>query len=177
MPPTYVPLYLPLPPVPSSTPLPLTLDGEAWGILTPVKSGWEASGASTLLTSQSPVNISHTPSPPVLTPHSPLNQEHLTKEDPPLPRLQLLCRCPWGKPRAPCIVTRKAKYKEEDRYLSTSSLPQQTSWTGNIITPLSQKNLRLWLIWCSLSSRLTNPPGQTVDSFSWLYLILKSRAV
>jgi hypothetical protein len=29
MPPTYVPLYLPLPPVPSSTPLPLTLDGEA----------------------------------------------------------------------------------------------------------------------------------------------------
>jgi hypothetical protein len=78
VPPPYVPLYPLVPPVPSSTPPPLILDGEGQGTGTPVKSGSEASGASTPLTSLSPVNPIPTPSPLVLTPHSPLDWEHLT---------------------------------------------------------------------------------------------------
>jgi hypothetical protein len=44
VPPPYVPLYPPLPPVPSSAPLPLTLDGETQGTVTHVKSGLETLG-------------------------------------------------------------------------------------------------------------------------------------
>jgi hypothetical protein len=73
IPPSYVPLYLPLPPVPSSALLPLTLDGETQGAVTPVKSGLEASGGSTPLTSLSPMNSIHSPSPLVLTTYSPVD--------------------------------------------------------------------------------------------------------
>jgi hypothetical protein len=41
VPPPYVPLYPPLPPVPSSTPPPPTLDGEVQGTVTPIKSDLE----------------------------------------------------------------------------------------------------------------------------------------
>jgi hypothetical protein len=90
IPPPYVLLYPPLPPVPSSTPSPSTLDGEARGTVTPVKSGLEASGASTALTSLSPVDPMSTPTLLVLTPHPALDQEHLAS----LLRLPLPCRCP-----------------------------------------------------------------------------------
>jgi hypothetical protein len=44
VPPPSVPLYPPLPPMPSSTFPPPTLDGEPQGTVTPVKSGSEAMG-------------------------------------------------------------------------------------------------------------------------------------
>jgi hypothetical protein len=50
VPPPYVTLYPPLPPVPRSAPLPSTWDEEAQGTLTLVKSGSEDSVSSTLLT-------------------------------------------------------------------------------------------------------------------------------
>jgi hypothetical protein len=40
-------------------------------------------------------------------------------------------------------MTKKAKYKEEEGYLSVSPLPSQISSTGNIITPPSWKNVRV----------------------------------
>jgi hypothetical protein len=89
IPPLYVPLYPPLPPVPRSTPLPPTLDREAWGTTTPIKSGLEAPGTSTPLTSPSPMDPMTTPSPPVLIQYSPFNQGHLTSlhEDPSFPQI------------------------------------------------------------------------------------------
>jgi hypothetical protein len=73
----YVPLYPPLPLAPSSAPSPLTLDGEVRGTVTPVKSGLETSGASTPLTSLSPMDPIPILSLPVFTSHSPLSQGHL----------------------------------------------------------------------------------------------------
>jgi hypothetical protein len=91
-----VPLHPPLPPVPSSAPLPSTLDGKARGTVIPVKSGPETPGGSTPLTSLSPTDPMPNPSLPVLTPHSPFNQgiQPVTVRTPPLPRLPLPCRCP-----------------------------------------------------------------------------------
>jgi hypothetical protein len=96
VPPPYRPLYPPLPPVPSSAPLPLTVEGETQGTVTPVKSCSEASGASTPLTSLSPMDSIHILSSPVLTPHSPLNREHLTslQEDPPPPQTPAALQMP-----------------------------------------------------------------------------------
>jgi hypothetical protein len=94
----YVPLYPPLPPAPSSSPLPPTSDVEAGGTVTPVKSGPEASGASTPVTSLSLMDTIPTPSLPVLTPHPPFNWGHPTslQEDPSSPQtpttLQMLLR-------------------------------------------------------------------------------------
>jgi hypothetical protein len=68
----YVSLYPLLPRAPSSIPPTPTLDGEARGTITPVKSGLEAPGAPTPLTSLSPMDPMPTPNTPVLThlPHS-----------------------------------------------------------------------------------------------------------
>jgi hypothetical protein len=115
--PPYVPLYPPLPPAPSSTLLPPTLDREAQGTVTPVKSGLEASGALTPLTSLSPMDPIPTLSPPVLTPLCGVFSVRI----PPLLRLLLPCTC-LREAQSPCIMTRKAKYKEEDEYLSISPL-------------------------------------------------------
>jgi hypothetical protein len=69
MPSSYVPLYPPLPSAHSSAPSPLTSDGEAWGTLTPLKSGLGASSASSPLTSASLLDPMPTLSPPVVTLH------------------------------------------------------------------------------------------------------------
>jgi hypothetical protein len=82
----------------SSTPPPPTLDWEAQGTVTPVKSDSQASRASTPLTSLSPMDPIPSPSPPVLTPHSPFSHEHLPSlhKDPSspqaLPALQMPLR-------------------------------------------------------------------------------------
>jgi hypothetical protein len=75
---SFMPLYPPLPPAPGSAPSPLTLDGEVQKTVTPGKSGSAVSGASTPLTSLSPMDPVLTPSPPVLTPHPQLNWEYPT---------------------------------------------------------------------------------------------------
>jgi hypothetical protein len=87
-PPPYVLLYPPLPLAARSAPLPLTLDEESWGTVTPVKSGLEASEGSNSLTSLSPIDQIPTPSPPVLPPNPPFNWGHLTSihEDPSSPQ-------------------------------------------------------------------------------------------
>jgi hypothetical protein len=84
MPLPYVPPYLLLPLASSSALLSLTLDGEALGIITPLKSGPEDPGTSTPLTSLSPVDPMPILSLPVLSPHPPFNQGHPTSphEDP-----------------------------------------------------------------------------------------------
>jgi hypothetical protein len=94
--PPYVPFYLPLPLAPSSASSPSTSDGEAQGTVTPVKSGPEVPGASTPLTSPSPMDPMPTPSLPVLTPHSPFNQGHLTSlhEDPSSPQIPTTLQMP-----------------------------------------------------------------------------------
>jgi hypothetical protein len=99
----YVPLYPPLPPVPSSTPWPLTSDGEARGTVTPVKSYPEAPWASTSLTSPSPMNPMPTPSPPILTPHLPFNQGHLTSlhKDPSFPQTPTVLQMPLREVQVP----------------------------------------------------------------------------
>jgi hypothetical protein len=74
----YVPLYPPLTSAPSSTTWPSTLDGEAQEIVIPVKSGPEASGASTPLISLSPMDHIHTVIPPVLTSHLQLEASNQT---------------------------------------------------------------------------------------------------
>jgi hypothetical protein len=66
---------------------------------------------------------------------------------------------PLREVQSPMYYDQEAKYKEEDAHLSTSPIPPQTSPTGNIITSPSRKKPQS-------SSRLSNPPGQTVDSFS-----------
>jgi hypothetical protein len=53
------------------------LDLCLWHWMGKFKSGLEASGTSTPLTSLSPVDSIPTPSPPALTLHPPLDQEHL----------------------------------------------------------------------------------------------------
>jgi hypothetical protein len=99
----YVPLCPPLPPVPSSALPPLTLDGEAQGTVTPAKSGSKASGASTPLTSLSPMDPRPTLSLPVLTPHPPLNWEHLTSlcEDPASPQTPTALQMPLREAQNP----------------------------------------------------------------------------
>jgi hypothetical protein len=54
--PPYVPRYPPLPPVPNSIPPTSDTDGKTQGTVTPIKSGSEASGASTPQTSLSPMD-------------------------------------------------------------------------------------------------------------------------
>jgi hypothetical protein len=140
IPPPYVPRYPPLPPASSSTRPPATLDGETQGTVTPVKSGLETSGASTPLNFLSPMDPIPTPSPPVLTPHPSLNQEHLASlHDTPTLQIPTALQMPLMEAQNPCIMTRKAKYKEEDRHLSTSPLPLETCSTGNIIPFLHRK--------------------------------------
>jgi hypothetical protein len=97
----YVPLYPPLPPAPSSTPLPLTSDGEAQGAVTSVKSDPEISGASIPLTSPSPMDPIPTLSLPVLTPHLPFNQRHPTSlhEDPSLLQIPTALQMPLREVR------------------------------------------------------------------------------
>jgi hypothetical protein len=92
----HVQLYLPLPLTPSSASSPSASDGEAQGTITPVKSGLEVPGASTPLTSPSPMDPMPTPSLPVLTPHSPFNQGHLTSlhEDPSSPQIPTALQMP-----------------------------------------------------------------------------------
>jgi hypothetical protein len=120
-----VPLYPPLPLAPSFAPSLLTPDGESWGTVVPVKSGLEASGASTPLTSLSPMDLMPTPSLTVLTLRPPFNQgiQPVPMRTPVLLRLPPPCRCPWGRSEAQCIMTGMVKYKEEDRHSSTSPLP------------------------------------------------------
>jgi hypothetical protein len=108
----YVPLYPPLPPAPSSSPLPPTSDVEAGGTVTPVKSGPEASGASTPLTSVSPMDLMPTLSPPVLTSHPPFNQGHPTSpcEDPSSPETPTTLQMVLRKVQGPvCIRTSTVK--------------------------------------------------------------------
>jgi hypothetical protein len=99
----YVPLYSSLPPAHSSAPPTLTLDGEAQGIVTPVKSGSEASGALILLTFLSPMDPIPTPSQPVLLPHPPLDQEHLTSlcEDSSSPQSPAALKMPLREAQSP----------------------------------------------------------------------------
>jgi hypothetical protein len=96
MPPPYVPLYPPLPPAPSSAPSPSISYGETRGTVILVKSGLETPGASTSLTSLSPLDPMPTLSHLVLTPHPPFNREHPTVSvrTPPLLRFSLPCKCP-----------------------------------------------------------------------------------
>jgi hypothetical protein len=94
MPPPYVPLYPPLLPAHNFTPLPPTSDVEAQGTVTPLKSGPEASGASTLLGSLSPMVSLQVCwcSPHIL--HSIGGLQPIFTRTPFLLRLPLLCRCP-----------------------------------------------------------------------------------
>jgi hypothetical protein len=93
----------------------------------------------------------------------------------PLLRLPLPCRCPWGRSKAQCIMSRTVKYKE-DGYLSTS-LYQHRPPKPETSYPFLHRIASVWLIWSRLSSRIINTPGQTVDSIFWLYSILKKNAV
>jgi hypothetical protein len=70
---TYLPLYQPLPPAPSSTLLPPTLDRGTQGTVTHVKSGLEAFGVSTPLTSLSLMDPIPPLSLPVFASHNLLN--------------------------------------------------------------------------------------------------------
>jgi hypothetical protein len=145
VPPPYVPLYPPLPPAPSSAPLPPTFDGEARGIVTPVKPGSEDSGTLTPLTFLSPMDPIPTLNPPVLTPHSPFNWEYLTSlcEDPSSPQtpaaLQMLLR----EAQNPMYYDQKGQIQGGGRVLSISPLPPQTSSTGSITPLLSWKSLKI----------------------------------
>jgi hypothetical protein len=108
----YVPLYPPLPLAPISTPSLPTLDRETQGTVTPVKSGPEASGASTPLTSVSPMDLMPTLSPPVLTSHPPFNQGHPTSpcEDPSSPETPTTLQMVLRKVQGPvCIRTSTVK--------------------------------------------------------------------
>jgi hypothetical protein len=95
-PPPYVALYPPLPPVSSSAPSPPTSDEGIQGTVTPVKSGPEASGSSSPLTSLSPMDLTSTLSPPVLTLHPLLNRGHSTSlhEDPSCPQTPTAMQMP-----------------------------------------------------------------------------------
>jgi hypothetical protein len=101
----------------------------------------------------------------VLTLHPLLYQEHLTslREDRSSPQAPAALQIALREVQAPYIMSRKAKYKEEDGHLSTSTLPPQTSLTGNITPSFMEKSQAL-IDLSSLSSRLTNSLGQTVDS-------------
>jgi hypothetical protein len=103
MPLPYVPFYQPLPLAPSSTSSPLILDGEAQGTVTPVKSGLKDSGASTPLTSPSPMNPMSTLCLPVLTPHPPFNWGHPTSlcEDPSSPQTPTTLQMPLREFQGP----------------------------------------------------------------------------
>jgi hypothetical protein len=140
-----VPFYPPLPPAPSSTPQPLTLDEEAQGTVTPVKSVPEAPGTPTPLTSLSPMDPMPILSPPVPTPHPLFDWGHLTSlcEDPSSPQTTAALQMPLREAQSPMYYDQEAKYRKEDRHLPISPLPPQTSSTGKIIPPLSWKSLRL----------------------------------
>jgi hypothetical protein len=145
VPPPYAPLSPPLPPVPSSAPPPLTLDGETQGTATPVKSGSEALGALTPLTSLSPMDSLPTPSPPVLTPHPPLSREHLTShhEDPSSPQTPDALHMPLREAQSPNYYDQEGQVQGGGRVFVYQPFTTTDLLNWNITPPPSWKSLRL----------------------------------
>jgi hypothetical protein len=141
----YVPLYPPLTPVPSSESPPLTLDGEARGTVTPVKSGSEASGASTPMVTLNPMDSKHTLSPPVLTPHFPLDREHLTdyQENPSSPQTPAALQMPLREAQNPMYYDKEGQIQGGGLVLFYQTFTTTDLLNWKYHTPSFTENLRL----------------------------------
>jgi hypothetical protein len=144
----YVPLYPPLPPVPGSAPLPLTLDGETQETVTPVKSCSEASRASTPLTSLSPMDPIPTLSPPMFTSHPPLNWDHLIS----------LCEDP-SSPQTPTALQMTLREAQRPMYYDQEGQIQGVGWTF-VSQPFTTTDL---LIWKHHTLSFTEKPPALID--------------